>query len=103
GDAHLARIDAGDLAGADAEADTRDVGANGRIEARVFLDMREAVDAVAHHEPHGAGIVVRPDRLRAEFAFGRVKARSDLVERLVPGNARELPGALRPGAAHRIE
>ena len=29
GDAHLARIDAGDLAGANGEADARDVGADG--------------------------------------------------------------------------
>ena len=65
--------------------------------------MREAIDAVAHHEAHRAGIVIGPDRLRAELALGRIEARGDLVERLVPGDARELAGALRPGAAHRIE
>ncbi len=65
--------------------------------------MREAVDAVAHHEPHGAGVVIRPDRLGAEFALGRIEPRGDLVQRLVPRNPRELAGALRPGPAHRMQ
>ena len=34
GDAHLARIDAGDLAGADRKSDASDVGADGRVVAR---------------------------------------------------------------------
>ena len=100
--AHLARIDAGDLAGADGKADAGDVGADRRIEARIFLHMRQAIDAVAHHEPHGAGVVIGPDRLRAEFALGRIEALGDLVQRLVPGNPRELAGALRPGPAQRM-
>ena len=102
GDAHLARIDAGDLAGADGKTDAGDVGADGRVEARIFLHMRKAVDAVAHHQPHGAGIVIGPDRFGAELALGGVEAIGDFVERLVPGNPRELPGALRPGAAQRM-
>ena len=67
---HLARIDAGDLAGADGKSDARDGRADRRVEAGIFLHMREAVDAVAHHEPHGAGVIIRPDRLGAEFALG---------------------------------
>ena len=98
GDAHLARIDAGNLAGADRKPDPGDVGANGGVEAGIFLYMRKAVDAVAHHEPHGAGIIVGPDRLSAEFAFGRVEAITYFVQRLVPGNPRELSGALCAGA-----
>src|SRR3954451_8170298 len=99
GDAHLARIDAGDLAGTDRKPDPGDVGANGRVKAVIFLYMRKAVDAVAHHEPPGAGVVVWPDRLGAKFAFGRVEAIAYFVQRLVPGNPRELSGALSTGAA----
>ena len=64
--------------------------------------MRKAVDAVAHHEAHGAGVVIRPDRLGAEFALRRIEPRGDLVQRFVPRNPRELTGALRAGAAHRM-
>src|SRR4029434_7026147 len=67
GDTHLAGIDAGDLAGADGESAARGADADRRVEAGVFLHMREAIDAVAHHQTHGAGIVVRPDRLGAEI------------------------------------
>ena len=64
--------------------------------------MRKAVDAVAHHQAHRAGVVIGPDRLRAELALGRVEAIGDLVQRLVPRNPRELPGAFRAGAAQRM-
>ena len=102
GDAHLARIDAGDLAGADGKSDASDVGADRRVEARIFLHMRKAIDAVAHHETHGAGIVIGPHRLGAELALGRIEAIGDFVQRLVPRNPRELAGALWPGPAQRI-
>ena len=102
-DAHLARIDAGDLAGADGKADAGDVGADGGVEARVFLGVGEAIDAVAHHDAHRAGVVIRPDRLGAELALALIEARGDLVQRLVPGDARELAGAFRSGAAQRIQ
>src|SRR5258708_26516982 len=51
--AHLTRIDAGDLAGAGGKPDAGDGRADRRVEARIFLHMRKAVDAVAHHETHG--------------------------------------------------
>lgn len=65
--------------------------------------MGQAVDAVTHHQPHGAGVIIRPDRLGAEFALGLIEPRGDLVQRLVPGDPRELAGTFRPGAAHRVE
>ncbi len=102
GDAHLARIDAGDLAGADGKADARNRRTDRRIETRIFLHMGEAVDAVAHHHAHGAGIVIGPDRLRAEFALGGIEASRDLVERIVPGNPRELARSLGADTEHRI-
>src|SRR5437588_6736644 len=89
GDAHLAWIDAGNLAGADRKPDPGNVGANRGVEAGIFLYMRKAIDAVAHHEAHGAGVIVGPDRLSAEFAFGRVEAIAYFVQGLVPGNPRE--------------
>src|SRR6266851_6465358 len=64
--------------------------------------MGEAVDAVAHHEAHGAGIVIRPYRLGAELALGRIKARRDLVQRLVPRYPLKFAGSLRPGPAQRM-
>src|SRR6185437_12137025 len=64
GNGHLAGIDAGDLAGADSKADAGDVGADRLIKAGILLDVGEAIDAVAHHDAHGAGVVVGPDRLR---------------------------------------
>ena len=102
-DSHLARVDAGDLAGADGKSDARDVGADGRVEARIFLHIGEAVDAIAHHQSHGAGVIIRPDRFSAEFALGGIEASRDFVQRLVPGNSRELARTLQPGATHRIE
>ena len=103
GDAHLARIDAGDLAGADGKSDAGDIGADRRVIAGIFLHMGKAIDAIAHHQPHGAGIVIGPDRLGAEFALCRIEAVGDLVQRFVPRNPRELAGALGSGAALRID
>ena len=102
GDAHLARIDAGNLAGAGGKADARNRRADRRIEARIFLHMSEAVDAVAHHQSHGAGIIIRPDRLRSEFAFGGIEASGDFVKRIIPADPRELARSLRPDTEHRI-
>ncbi len=55
---HLARVDAGDLAGAGGKAGARNGRADRRVEARIFLHIGEAVDAIAHHQTHGAGIVI---------------------------------------------
>jgi len=84
GDAHLARIDAGDLAGAGGESHPRDGRTDGAVEPGIFLDMGEAVDAVAHHQTHGAGVIIRPHRLGAELALGLIEPRRDLVQRIVP-------------------
>ena len=74
-----------------------------RVETGIFLHMREAIDAVAHDEPHGAGVVIGPDRLGAEFTLGLIETRGDFVERLIPGNPRELARTLWSGAAHRMQ
>ena len=58
------------------------------------MRVAQAVDAVALHEAHGAGVVVGPDRLAA-ISLRRAKKRlGDLVERLVPADRREVARAL---------
>ena len=52
--------------------------------------MAQPVDAVAHDEAHGAGIVVGPDRLGAVAALGRQHGLGGDVEGVVPGDALEL-------------
>src|ERR1051325_1297171 len=57
--------------------------------ARITHRMREALDAIALHEPHRAGIERRPDSFRA-VALGRQRQPfGDLVERVVPGDRHE--------------
>ncbi len=101
GDAHLARIDAGNPAGAGRKPHPRDRRADGGVEAGIFLHMGQTVDAVLHDQPHGAGVIIRPHRLRPELALGLIEPRRHLVQRVVPGNPLESgrsPWA-RPGAA----
>jgi hypothetical protein len=64
--------------------------------------MGQTVDAVLHDQAHGAGIIIRPYRLGAEFALGLVEPCRHLVERVVPGNSLKLAGALRADPALRI-
>ena len=64
--------------------------------------MAQPVDAVAHDEAHGAGVVVGPDRLGAVAALGRQHGLGGDVERVVPGDALELAGALRALAPQRM-
>src|SRR5207248_459966 len=59
------------------------------------------VDAVAHHHAHGAGVIIRPNRLRAEFALGCVETIGDFVQRFVPRDPREVSRAFRTGTAQR--
>ena len=98
---HFARIDAGDAAGAGEIARPGGADADRAEEARVALDVGEALDPVAHHQPHRAGVEVRPDAFGAEAALGVEEALGDAVERLVPADRRELAGALRPDAHER--
>ena len=98
---HLARIGTGDPAGAGGKAGVGGVDADGGMKAGVFLGVAQPMDAVALHETHGAGVVVRPDRLRAISRFGHEELLADDVERVVPRYRLERAGALRPGPAQR--
>ena len=93
---HFARIGAGEPPGAGDEAGPGEVGADRGVLAGIFLGVPQPIDAVAHDEAHRAGVVVGPDRFRPEGALGGEKFLRREVERLLPGNARELPGALGP-------
>ena len=64
--------------------------------------MAQPVDAVAHHEAHGAGIVVGPDRLGTVAAFSGEHGLGRDVEGIVPGDALELAGALGSLATQRM-
>ena len=72
------------------------------MEAGVALRVREALDTVAHHKTHGAGVEVGPHALGSKFALGRQEIVSDAVERLVPADRRELSASLGTDAAKRL-
>ena len=99
---HLARIRSRQLAGPGNEACPRHVGADRRIEPGVFLRMAQAVDAVAHDEPHRAGVVIRPHGFRAMRALGGDQRLRGAIQRLVPGNLAELLGSLGPCTQKRL-
>src|SRR5262249_876293 len=100
---HLARIGAGEPAGTRDKADARRRVADRRVVTGIFFRVAQAVDAVAHHEPHGARVVVGPDRLAAATSLRFVELLGDEIERVVPGDRRKVAGALRSLAAQRME
>ena len=63
---HLARIDAGDAPDAGGKTGIGRIDADRGMEAGIFLGVAQPVDAVAHDQAHGAGIVIGP------HAFGAV-------------------------------
>ena len=101
--ADLARIGAREPAGAGHVAAPGRVHADAGEEAGIALGVGEAVDAVAHHQAHGARIEIGPHRLGAELALGPEQALRDAIQRLVPGDGGELGGALGAGAAQRCQ
>ena len=100
---HLARIGTSELAGAGDVASPGDVGADGRELPRIALDVAQPVDAVAHDEAHGAGVVVWPDALRAAAPFRLEKALGDEIERLVPTDAGEAARSFCADAPERMQ
>ena len=99
----LAQVDA--ALGADA-GDPAGVGqrhADGREPARVLHRMAQPLDAVALHQPHGAGVEVRPHRLACRGA-PRCAMNASATRSSASSQAMrfELPGALGPGAQQRM-
>src|SRR5208282_4943299 len=78
------------------------IDADGGVEAGIFLGMPQTVDAVAHDEAHGAGIVVRPNGLGAVRLSGADKLLGDEVERVVPRNRSKLAAALGAHTPQRL-
>src|SRR4029077_13327280 len=70
-------------------------------EAGIFLGMTQAMDAVAHHVTHRAGIKIRPDGLRTVLLFGARELFGHDVERVVPGNRRKLAATFGADTAQR--
>ena len=103
GDRHLARIGAAQMARAGHVAGPAHRRADGGILAGILLHVAQAVDAVAHHVAHGAGIIIGPDGLGAEVPLRLQELFGHDVERLVPGNPLELARTLRAGALHGVE
>ena len=52
--------------------------------------MAQAIDAVAHHQAHSAGVIIRPDTLGAVTLLGLNEFFRDQIERVVPGDSLEL-------------
>ncbi len=102
GQRHLARVGAAALADAGDPAVFRQRGADRQLLPRIAHHVAQPVDAVALHQAHRAGVVVRPDRGRAVPCGDVGEGVGDAVQRLVPGDLPELPGAFRPGAQQRM-
>ena len=83
------------------EADVGEHDADRALEARVALGVGQALDAVALHEAHRAGVPVGPDGLAPVPLLGAQEALGDLVERVLPADPLELAGALGALAAQR--
>ncbi len=99
---HLARIGAGELAGAGDKTGPRRIHADGGEEAGIFLGVAQPVDAVALHEPHGAGVIIRPHRFGAVLRFGADELLGDQIERVIPRDRRKFARALGADAAQRM-
>ncbi len=100
---HLARIGPAEVAGAGGKAGIGRVDADRGVEAGIFLDVAQPVDAVAHHQAHGAGILVRPHGFGAVAPLGLQKFFGHEVERVVPGDRGELARAFGADAAQRMQ
>ena len=95
---HLPRVRAPDVAHPRLPPGGGDGGADRHLLARVAHDVAQPLDAVALHQAHGAGGVIGPDGKRAVLRRRVAEGIGDPAERLVPANAGELAGALRPRA-----
>ncbi len=85
----LAPVDAAPRADPGNPAGVGQHAADRQILARIAHRVAQPVDAVALHQPHRAGIVIGPHRLRAVALRGAAQPLGDLVERVVPRNRRE--------------
>ena len=94
---HFARVDTRQTTGAGHVTIPRQRGTDGGMLAGIALGMAQAIDAITHHQAHGAGIEIGPHRLRTVALFGREEGCGDFVQCVVPADGHELAAAL--GAA----
>ena len=99
---HLARIGTRELASAGDIAGPRQRGAYGGVHVGVALGIAQPVDAIAHHQAHGAGVVVGPHRLGPVLTLGGEERLGGDVERVAPGDAFELARAFGALAAQGV-
>ncbi len=99
---HLARVGADQLPRSGDVARPGDSDADRAVKAGIALGVGQALDPVAHHEAHRAGVVIRPNALGPKSLFRCKKACRDPVERLVPTDRRELAGAFWPDPHQRL-
>ena len=95
---HLARVGPDESAGAGKPAGVCERGADRVLLAGIAHHMAQAVDAVALHQAHRAGVVIGPHGLRAVLRGRALKTFGNDVERVVPGDALEPAAALRADA-----
>jgi hypothetical protein len=72
------------------------------METRIAFGVREALDPVAHHETHRAGVEIWPHAFGAEFPLDGQETLSNAVQRFVPTDRRELPASLGANAPKRL-
>src|SRR5690554_5703278 len=99
---HLLGIDAAQHAGAGDIAGPGGAGAAGVILAGITLGGAQAINAVALHLAQGAGVEIGPDCFGAVLGLDLGEAGGDFVERVIPGDRRELTAAFGAGAAQRL-
>ena len=99
---HLARVRPHVGADAGPPAVAGKARADGVVLPRVAHDVAQAVDAVALHQAHGAGVIVGPDRLGPVRLSRTDEGIGDEVQRIVPADGAELAGALLAGALQRL-
>jgi len=83
---HFARIGSGDAPRPGGKTAKRRIDADGGMETGIFFDVAQPVDAVAHHQTHGAGVIVWPHALRAVLLLGFEEIFGDEIERVIPRN-----------------
>ena len=92
---HLARIGTGNFSSPGGVTGPGGIGADRLEESGIPLGVTQTVDAVAHHQAHGAGVVVGPDRLCAQLLLDAEEFLGDEVERLIPRDRRKFARSLR--------
>ena len=100
--AHFPRVHTGETSCSGKESIPGHVDADRGVKPRVFFDVTKAIDAVTHHQSHGAGILVGPDSFTAVALRSLKQLRGDLIQGSLPSERRELAAAFFAGAFQRL-